>query len=46
MAWPDVERRLASGALAVLPVGAAANADGPRLFMGADCLQAKWLASS
>ncbi len=42
--WPEVERRLGSGAMAVLPVGAAAKAHGPHLPMGTDCRQAERLA--
>ncbi len=42
--WPQVERRLDSGAVALLPVGAAAKAHGPHLPMGTDCQQAERLA--
>jgi len=42
--WPEVECLLASGAMAILPVGAAAKAHGPHLPMGSDCRQAEWLA--
>lgn len=44
LAWPEVEQRLAAGAVAVLPVGAAAKQHGRHLPMGADWLQAQWLA--
>ncbi len=46
LSWPDVARRAAEGAVAVLPVGAACKAHGPHLPMNADCLQAEWLAAA
>lgn len=45
VAWPEVERRLAEGAVAVLPVGAAAKEHGYHLPLGADALQAEWLGA-
>ena len=44
LTWMEIERRLTDGAVAVVPVGAAAKAHGPHLPMGTDCLQAEWLA--
>ncbi len=41
--WPEVERRLAEGAIAVLPVGAGSKQHGRHLPLGADLLQAQWL---
>jgi creatinine amidohydrolase len=46
LSWPDVERRIEAGAVAVLPVGAACKAHGPHLPMNADWLQAEWLAAA
>lgn len=45
VAWPEVERRLAAGAVAVLPVGAAAKEHGRHLPLGTDALQAEWLGA-
>lgn len=42
--WQEVERRLAAGAVAVLPVGSAAKAHGLHLPMNTDYVQAEWLA--
>jgi creatinine amidohydrolase len=44
--WPEVERRIEAGAVAVLPVGAACKQHGPHLPMNADLLQAEWLAAA
>jgi creatinine amidohydrolase len=44
LAWPDVEKRIQSGAIAVLPVGAAAKEHGRHLPLNTDQLQAEWLA--
>ena len=46
LSWPEVEQRVAAGALAVLPVGAACKEHGPHLPMNADLLQAEWLAEA
>ena len=46
LSWPDVERRVKAGAVAVLPVGAGCKAHGPHLPMNADLLQAEWLAEA
>ncbi len=46
LSWPEVERRVKAGALAVLPVGAACKEHGPHLPMNADLLQAQWLAAA
>lgn len=45
VAWPEVERRLAAGALAVLPIGAGTKEHGRHLPLGTDYLQAEWLAA-
>jgi creatinine amidohydrolase len=45
LSWPEVERRIAAGAVAVLPIGAACKQHGPHLPMNADLLQAEWLAA-
>jgi len=44
VAWPEVMHRLNAGAVAVLPIGAAAKEHGTHLPMSADYLQARWLA--
>ena len=44
--WPEVEQRIAAGALAVLPIGSACKEHGPHLPMNADLLQAEWLAEA
>lgn len=44
LAWDEVGRRLAAGAMAVLPVGAGAKEHGLHLPMGTDQLQAEWIA--
>jgi creatinine amidohydrolase len=46
LSWPEVERRVTAGAVAVLPVGAACKEHGPHLPMNADLLQAEWLAGA
>ena len=46
LSWPEVERRIKAGAVAVLPVGAACKEHGPHLPMNADFLQAEWLAGA
>ena len=46
LSWPEVERRIAAGAVAVLPIGAACKQHGPHLPMNADLLQAEWLAAA
>ena len=45
LAWPEVESRLLAGAVAVLPVGAAAKEHGLHLPLNTDQLQAEWLAA-
>lgn len=42
-AWPDVEQAVAGGAIAILPVGAAAKEHGYHLPLNTDYLQAEWL---
>ncbi|MBI2799616.1 MAG: creatininase family protein [Gammaproteobacteria bacterium] len=42
--WPTVARRLEAGAVAVLPIGAAAKEHGPHLPLGTDWHQVEWLA--
>jgi creatinine amidohydrolase/Fe(II)-dependent formamide hydrolase-like protein len=44
LTWPEVEKRILSGAIAVLPVGAAAKEHGRHLPLNTDQLQAEWLA--
>ncbi len=46
LAWPDITARLVDGAIAVLPIGAAAKEHGPHLPLGTDSIQAQWLAST
>jgi creatinine amidohydrolase/Fe(II)-dependent formamide hydrolase-like protein len=46
LSWPEVERRVKAGAVAVLPVGAACKEHGPHLPMNTDFLQAEWLAGA
>ncbi len=46
LSWPEVERRVKAGAVAVLPVGAACKQHGPHLPMNTDLLQAEWLAGA
>ena len=46
LAWPEIAARLADGAIAVLPIGAAAKEHGPHLPLGTDAVQAQWLAST
>lgn len=46
LSWPELERRIAAGTVAVLPVGAACKAHGPHLPMNTDYLQAEWLAAA
>jgi creatinine amidohydrolase len=45
IAWDVVERKLRTGAAAILPIGAAAKEHGLHLPMGTDHLQAEWLAA-
>ena len=44
LAWPEVENLISSGAVAVLPIGAAAKEHGLHLPMMSDLLQAEFLA--
>jgi creatinine amidohydrolase len=44
LTWDEVERRIAKGALAILPIGAAAKEHGWHLPMQTDQLQAEWLS--
>jgi len=44
LAWPEVEKRIQSGAIAILPVGAGAKEHGRHLPLNTDQLQAEWLA--
>lgn len=45
LTWDEVGRRLAQGAAAILPVGAAAKEHGFHLPMNTDRVQAEWLAA-
>ena len=44
MSWDEVARRIADGAIAILPVGAAAKEHGFHLPLNTDRIQAEWLA--
>ena len=44
-AWPLVAERLATGAIGLLPIGAASKAHGRHLPMNTDQLQAEWLVT-
>ena len=46
LSWQAVEKRARAGAVAILPVGAAAKAHGPHLPMNTDLLQAEWFAGN
>jgi creatinine amidohydrolase len=45
LTWDEVARRLAQGAAAILPVGAASKEHGFHLPMNTDRVQAEWLAA-
>jgi creatinine amidohydrolase len=45
LAWPEVEKRIQSGAIVILPVGAGAKEHGRHLPLNTDQLQAEWLAA-
>lgn len=45
LTWPEVEKRIQSGAIAILPVGAGAKEHGRHLPLNTDQLQAEWLAA-
>ncbi|MGD9921001.1 MAG: creatininase family protein [Pseudorhodoplanes sp.] len=45
LTWDEVARRIAAGAAAILPVGAAAKQHGLHLPMNTDLVQAEWLAN-
>ena len=45
MSWDEVARRIASGAAAILPIGAGAKQHGFHLPMNTDRIQAEWLAA-
>lgn len=44
LTWPEIEKRIARGAFAILPIGAASKEHGRHLPLNTDYLQAKWLA--
>jgi len=44
MHWDEVARRIADGAVAILPIGAAAKQHGFHLPLNTDRIQAEWLA--
>jgi creatinine amidohydrolase len=46
LTWDQVSRRIADGAAAILPVGAAAKEHGLHLPMNTDFLQAQWFAEN
>jgi len=45
LTWPEVEEHIQSGAVAILPVGAAAKEHGRHLPLNTDQLQAEWLSA-
>jgi len=45
LSWDEVSRRIAEGAAAILPIGAAAKQHGFHLPMKTDRVQAEWLAA-
>ena len=45
LSWDEVARRLARGAVAILPIGAASKEHGFHLPMNTDRVQAEWLAA-
>ena len=45
LSWDEVARRIADGAVAILPIGAAAKEHGFHLPMNTDRIQAEWLAA-
>jgi creatinine amidohydrolase len=45
LTWDEVARRLAQGAVAILPIGAACKEHGFHLPMNTDRVQAEWLAA-
>jgi creatinine amidohydrolase len=45
MHWDDVARRIGDGAVAILPIGAAAKQHGFHLPLNTDRIQAEWLAA-
>jgi creatinine amidohydrolase len=45
LSWDEVGRRIANGAVAILPVGAAAKEHGFHLPLNTDRIQAEWLAA-
>ena len=45
LTWDEVFRRIADGAVAILPIGAAAKEHGFHLPMNTDRIQAEWLAA-
>jgi creatinine amidohydrolase len=45
LTWDEVARRLARGAVAILPIGAASKEHGFHLPMNTDRVQAEWLAA-
>jgi creatinine amidohydrolase len=45
LTWDEIARRIADGAAAILPIGAAAKEHGFHLPMNTDRIQAEWLAS-
>ncbi|MDE5455057.1 creatininase family protein [Bradyrhizobium sp. CSA112] len=46
MHWDEVARRISAGAVAILPIGAAAKQHGFHLPLNTDRIQAEWLAGS
>ena len=44
LTWDEVARRIAAGAAAILPIGAAAKQHGFHLPLNTDRIQAEWFA--
>ena len=44
MHWDEIARRIGDGAVAILPIGAAAKQHGFHLPLNTDRIQAEWLA--
>ncbi len=46
LSWPAIEQRVAAGAVALLPIGAASKEHGPHLPSGTDHVQARYFATA
>ncbi len=45
LTWDEIAQRVGAGAVAILPIGAAAKEHGFHLPMNTDRIQAEWLAA-